>query len=96
MMWETKSLNETSSFVWNRETLSLANRTPQYRRNSLMMRCSLNITSQSCSEVHKRGAGGAKHRRAENQIRFGDNWAIRPGAHIEGTGNNLNDVWIGG
>ena len=32
----------------------------------------------------------------QNQIRFGDNWAIRPGAHIEGTGNNLNDVWIGG
>lgn len=32
----------------------------------------------------------------QNQIRFGDNWAIRPGAHIEGKGNNLNDVWIGG
>ena len=32
----------------------------------------------------------------QNQIRFGDNWAIRPGAHINGKGNNLNDVWIGG
>ena len=26
-----------------------------------------------------------------NQIKFGGNWAIRPGA-----GGNLNDVWIGG
>ena len=32
----------------------------------------------------------------QNQIRFGDNWAIRPGAYINGKGNNLNDVWIGG
>lgn len=31
-----------------------------------------------------------------NQVRFGTEWAIRPGAHIEGKGNNLNDVWIGG
>ena len=27
----------------------------------------------------------------DNQIRFGSNWAIRPG-----TNGNLNDVWIGG
>lgn len=32
----------------------------------------------------------------QNQIRFGDNWAIRLGAYINGKGNNLNDVWIGG
>lgn len=32
----------------------------------------------------------------ENQIRFGTDWAIRPGSYIGGKGNNLNDVWIGG
>mgnify|MGYP002562860869 CR=1 FL=1 len=31
-----------------------------------------------------------------NQIRFGSDWAIRPGSTIEGKGNNLNVVWIGG
>ena len=32
----------------------------------------------------------------QNQVRFGTNWAIRPGANVAGKGNNLNDVWIGG
>ena len=32
----------------------------------------------------------------ENQIRFGSDWAIRPGSTIAGKGNNLNVVWIGG
>lgn len=32
----------------------------------------------------------------ENQVRFGDKWAIRPGANIPNKGNNLDDVWIGG
>ncbi len=32
----------------------------------------------------------------ENQIRFGSDWAIRPGSTIDGKGNNLNVVWIGG
>lgn len=32
----------------------------------------------------------------ENQMRFGRNWAIRPGEYIQGKGYNLNDVWIGG
>ena len=31
-----------------------------------------------------------------NQVRFGTEWAIRPGAYITGKGTNLNDVWIGG
>lgn len=32
----------------------------------------------------------------ENQIRYGDDWATRPGAYVESKGYNLNDVWIGG
>lgn len=31
-----------------------------------------------------------------NQVRFGSEWAIRPGQHITGKGSNLDDVWIGG
>ncbi len=32
----------------------------------------------------------------QNQIRFGDNWAIRPGRYITDKGYNLDDIWIGG
>ena len=32
----------------------------------------------------------------ENQVRFGSDWAIRPGSYIPDKGYNLNDVWIGG
>lgn len=31
-----------------------------------------------------------------NQVRFGSEWAIRPGQYIAGKGSNLDDVWIGG
>lgn len=31
-----------------------------------------------------------------NQIRYGTDWATRPGAYVTGKGYNLNDVWIGG
>lgn len=31
-----------------------------------------------------------------NQVRFGSEWAIRPGQYITGKGSNLDDVWIGG
>ena len=32
----------------------------------------------------------------DNQVSFFDEWAIRKGAYIDGVGNNLNDMWIGG
>ena len=32
----------------------------------------------------------------DNQIRYSDDWATRPGAYVTGKGYNLNDVWIGG
>lgn len=32
----------------------------------------------------------------QHQVRFGDDWSIRPGLAIAGKGTNLNDVWIGG
>lgn len=31
-----------------------------------------------------------------HQIRFGTEWAIRPGQTVAGKGTNLDDVWIGG
>lgn len=95
MMWVTKSLNETSSFVWSRETLSLANRispiTGEITNDALEFKYNDQTVAKFTNEVLE-----VRNIAVQNQIRFGDNWAIRPGAHIEGKGNNLNDVWIGG
>lgn len=65
--------------------------TSVYTNHSLEFRYNGQMVARFTNEVLE-----VRNISSENQVAFFNQWAIRKGAHIEGVGYNLNDIWIGG